>query len=138
MHIYKHQYQYGWDGDNGIGDQLILQIVSGIKTATCAPKVAYTPEELQWTYSLVGEICTVTDKKGIPRCNVRHLAVFETTFGHPDPRLVKGEGNGSDVRSFQADHISAWKGMAADGILLTDEAVLIVELFELVESVSLC
>lgn len=58
---------------------------------------------------------------------------FETTFGNQGPRLVKGEGDGDDVEKFKRDHIHAWDGMATEGIQLTDETILIVELFQLVE-----
>lgn len=133
MVVHEIQYHYGWDGDNGIGETLIQQIIDGVKTATCAPKISYTPEELAWTYSLVGKVCTVTNRAGIPRCNVRHLEVFETTFGKPDPRLVQGEGDGDDVAKFKEDHIRAWNGMAADGVPLTDDTVLVVEMFEVIE-----
>lgn len=133
MVIHEIKYHYGWDGDNGIGERLIQQVIGGIKTATCAPKISYTPEELEWTYSLVGKVCTVTDKVGNPCCNVRHLEVFETKFGNPDPRLVKGEGDGDDVQKFKMDHLRAWNGLAAEGVPLTDDTILIVELFELVE-----
>ncbi len=131
--IHENKYHYGWDGDNGIGDRLIQQIIERTKTATCAPKVSYTPEVLDWTYSFVGKVCTVTDKGGTPRCNVRHLEVFETTFGNPDPRLVKGEADGDDVRKFKTDHMKVWNGMATGGVPLTDDTILIVEMFELVE-----
>ena len=135
MKIYEDAYCYGWDGDNGVGERLISQMIKGLKTATCAPKVSYTSEELAATYALVGKICTVTDRQGNPQCNVRHLDVYETTFGHPDPKLVKGEGDGDNVAKFQADHIKAWGGMAADGIPLSDDTILVVEIFELVEVV---
>lgn len=133
MVIHEDKYHYGWDGDNGIGERLIQQIIAGTKTATCAPKVSYTSEELEGIYALIGKVCTVTDKFGSPRCNVRHLEVFATTFGNPDPRLVKGEGDGDDVEKFKRDHIKAWDGMATEGMPLADETMLIVELFELVE-----
>ncbi len=60
MKIYENQYHYGWEGDNGIGERLIQQIMDGTKTATCAPKISYTAEELEKTYALVGTVCTVT------------------------------------------------------------------------------
>ncbi len=76
-----------------------------------------------------------------------HFAVFDTTFGNPDPRLVGGEGYGEDViqarpveppcperRSFTA-HPD--KGGGRDGrrrIPLTNDSVLIVELFGLVDN----
>jgi len=133
MVIYEDKMQFGWEGDGGIGDELIQQIIDGKKTATCAPKSSYSPAELQETYDLIGKVCTVIDKQGTPRCNVRHLEVFETTFGNPDPRLVKGEGDEDDTEKFKNDHVTAWDGMESEGVLLTDETVLIVEMFELVE-----
>ncbi len=133
MFIHEDKYHYGWDGDNGIGERIIQQIIEGTKTATCAPKVSYTPDELKVTYALVGKVCTVTDRFGTPRCNVHHLEVFETTFGNPDPRLVRGECDGNDVEKFKREHNKAWNGMATVGNPLTDDTILIVELFELVE-----
>ncbi|GIN88731.1 hypothetical protein J6TS2_51170 [Heyndrickxia sporothermodurans] len=126
--VHKYKMIFGWEGDNGIGEMLIQQILKGEKTATCAPKKEYSEEELQKTYEPVGEIVTVYDKHDKPRCNVRLKEVFETTFGNPDLRLVRGEGNGDDIRKFQEDHRFAWKEMAFD---LNNETILIVELFEL-------
>ncbi|GIN40841.1 ASCH domain-containing protein [Heyndrickxia oleronia] len=127
--ISKYQMIFGWEGDHGIGEMLIQQILKGEKTATCAPKQEYSKEELRKTYEPVGEIVTVYDKHGHPRCNVRLKEVFETTFGNPDLRLVRGEGNGDDIEKFQDDHKLAWKEIDID---LNDETILVVELFELV------
>jgi uncharacterized protein YhfF len=131
--IHEDKSHFGWDGDNGIGERLIQQIIAGTKTATCAPKVSYEPDELGATYASVGKVLTVMDKFDTPRCNIRILNVFETTFGNPDHRLVKGEGDEDNVEKFKRDHINASKGMAAEGIPLTDGTILIVEMFELVE-----
>ncbi|GGH28488.1 hypothetical protein GCM10008013_30530 [Paenibacillus segetis] len=120
---------FGWEDDNGIGEMLIRQILNGDKTATCAPKEEYSEQELRETYEPVGEILTVYDKQGTPRCHVRLTEVFETTFGNPDLRLVRGEGNGDNVHQFQEDHRLAWKDI---NIELKDETILIVELFELI------
>ena len=98
--VYEDQSQFGWDGDDGIGEMLIQQIIAGIKTATCTPKVSFEPNELRTTYASVGKMLTVIDKRGTPRCNIRMLNVCETTFGNPDPRLVVGEGDGDDVDKF--------------------------------------
>jgi uncharacterized protein YhfF len=32
------------------------------------------------------------------------IDVFETTFAHPDLRLVRGEGDGDDIEKFKHDH----------------------------------
>jgi uncharacterized protein YhfF len=64
---------------------------------------------------------------------IRVIGVFETTFGDPDPRLVRGEGDGDDVAKFRREHLAAWRvWLAAADQPLTDETVLIAELFELV------
>ncbi|MEK4512251.1 ASCH domain-containing protein [Paenibacillus sp. FSL K6-2524] len=126
----KNKMIFGWENDNGLGEMLIQQILNGEKTATCAPKEEYSEQELQETYEPVGEILTIYDKEGKPRCNVRLIEVFETTFGNPDLRLVRGEGDGDDVNKFQEDHRLAWKDINVE---LKDEMDLIVELFELVE-----
>ena len=62
MMIYKDKCQFGWEGDNGVGEKLIQQIIEGKKTATCASKVSYKPDELAETYALVGKMCTVVNK----------------------------------------------------------------------------
>lgn len=124
---------FGWENDNGIGEMLIKQILRGEKTATCALKEAYSEEELKRTYEPIGEIVTVFDKDNNPRCNVRLMEVFETTFGDPDLRLIRGEGDGNNVSKFKEDHRLAWRGDIENGrIELKDETILVVELFELV------
>lgn len=130
--IHRDTCRFGWEGDEGLGERLIAQIVAGTKTATCAPKIAYTDEELAAVYAGVGTLATVVDKAGTPRCTIRTLEVFETTFGDPDPRLVQGEGNGANVVAFQRDHIHAWDGVAVEGTPLRDDTILIAELFELI------
>lgn len=105
-------------------------MLEGVKTATCAPRAAYTDAELAAAYGSVGQLAKVVDKHGAYRCTIRILEVFATTFGAPDPRLVRGEGNGDDVTAFQADHRRAWSGLAAEGVPLDHDTVLIAELFE--------
>jgi uncharacterized protein YhfF len=62
------------------------------------------------------------------------LAVYETTFGLPAPGVVEGEGNGTDVEAFRRDHLDAWaEDLASEGHPLTDDTILVVEEFELVE-----
>lgn len=122
--------RFGWDGDGGVGEMLIAQTIAGTKTATCGFRDAYTPEELAEVRGNVGSIIPVTDREGVVRAHIRILEVFETTFGDPDPRLIAGEGDGDDVAKFQADHRVAWAADFPDRPL-TEDAVLVVELFEL-------
>ncbi len=134
MQTDEYQLQLGWQGDGGLGVQLIQQILDGTKTATCCPKKAFTEKDLAALVASKGKIVAVVDLDGGVRCHVKMIDVFETTFGHPDPRLVRGEGDGDDVEKFKHDHIDIWADeMAAAGQPLTGETVLIVEEFELVE-----
>jgi uncharacterized protein YhfF len=122
---------FGWEGDNGLGERLIAQIIEGTKTSTAGPLSLYSQAELADLQQSVGMPVTVTDKNGNPRCNIRITDVFETTFGNPDPRLVAGEGYGTDVRAFQLAHEQAWADLVAQGLLkLKADTVLVVELFE--------
>jgi uncharacterized protein YhfF len=102
--VHNYKTSFGWENDNGIGEMLIQQILKGEKTATCAPKEEYSDEELIETYKTVGEIVTVYDKNDIPRCNIKIKEVYETTFGNPDLKLVRGEVAGGSISKFQDDH----------------------------------
>ncbi|TYS07570.1 ASCH domain-containing protein [Bacillus subtilis] len=133
MNIYEMKSTFGWEGDGGLGEQLIQQILAGEKTATCAPKSLYSKDELSEVYQTAGQLVTVYDKHDNPRCNIKVTDVFETTFGAPDMRLVKGEGNGDRIEKFQEDHRMAWAELIKNGELeLNEDTVLITELFELV------
>jgi uncharacterized protein YhfF len=134
MLIYERKLEFGWEGDNGLGMRLIQQVIEGKKTATCAPLFGYTEEELAAIYASKGEMVTVIDKEKRPWCNVRMVDIFQTPFGNPDLRLVRGEGNGEDAEEFRQDHLRDWQSwLEAEGYSLTDETTLVVEEFELVE-----
>ena len=134
MLIYERKLEFGWEGDNDLGRHLIQQILEGKKTATCAPLFSYTEEELADVFASKGERMTVIDKEKRPWCNIRIVDVFQTSFGNPDLRLVRGEGNGEDVKAFQQDHQRDWKSwLEAEGYSLTDETLLVVEVFERIE-----
>ncbi|WP_039073457.1 MULTISPECIES: ASCH domain-containing protein [Bacillus] len=133
MKICELKSTFGWDGDEGLGEQLIQQILAGEKTATCAPKSLYSKDELSEVYLTAGQLVTVCDKDGNPRCNIKVTDVFETTFGAPDMRVVKGEGNEDRIEEFQEDHLMAWAELIQNGELeLNEDTVLLTELFELV------
>ncbi len=130
--------KFGWDEDDGIGEMLIRQILDGVKTATCDMKCFCTEQEIADLRAIPGWLETVVDKQGNPRCSVRVTNVYETTFGNPDPRLVRGEGDGEDTEKFKRDHekfFSVWlseKGLPP----LMDDSILVVWEFELVETFS--
>lgn len=61
-------YPVGWYGDNGLGEELIQEILAGRKTATLGP--AYDPFEHR-----VGETLQLADKTGRSRAVIRITAV---------------------------------------------------------------
>jgi uncharacterized protein YhfF len=134
MLVYERKLELGWEGDNDLGMRLIQQILEGKKTATCAPLFSYTEKELADVFASKGEMMTVIDKEQRPWCNIRMVDVFQTSFGNPDLRLVRGEGDGEDSEKFRRDHQSDWKSwLETEGYSLTDETMLVAEVFELVE-----
>ncbi|MBA2512313.1 MAG: ASCH domain-containing protein [Rubrobacter sp.] len=132
-----YRLEFGWEGDGGLGERLIREVIEGEKTATCAPRSDYTEEELAEVVDARGEIVDVVDENDEPRCRVRMVAVYETTFGLPAPGVVRGEGFGDDAEAFRQDHREAWAGeMEEEGNPLSDDTVLVVEEFELVETLN--
>ncbi len=133
----EYRLEFGWEGDGGLGERLIREIIEGEKTATCAPRSDYTEEELAEVVASKGQVVDVVDENDEPRCRVRMVAVYETTFGLPAPGVVRGEGFGDDAEAFRQDHRGAWaEEMEEEGNPLSDDTVLVVEEFELVEVVD--
>ena len=131
MKIYDKKSQFGWENDNGLGLKLIQQIMSSQKRATAAPKSLYSEKEIRELYDSEGQPATVIDKEQKPHCNILITHVFETKFGSPDDQLIKGEGC-SNAEEFKQSHREAWSDLVQEGKLkLTDETVLLVEIFKL-------
>lgn len=132
-----YRLEFGWEGDGGLGERLIREVIEGEKTATCAPRSDYTEDELAEVVAASGEIIDVVDENDVPRCRVRMVAVYETTFGLPAPGVVRGEGFGEDAEAFRQDHRAAWaEEMEEEGNPLSNDTVLVVEEFELVETLD--
>jgi uncharacterized protein YhfF len=127
--------RFGGKEDAGLGERLIGQILDGVKTATCDVISLCTEQELADLDAQPGWLETVIDDQGRPRCNVRITAVYKTTFGNPDPRLVRGEGDGEDIEKFKREHRRWFSGVLKDRCLppLADNSALIVWEFELLE-----
>lgn len=128
--------KFGSEGDGGLGDRLVRQVLDGAKTATCDLKAFCTAQEVADLDAEPGWFETVVDGSGRPRCNVRVTSVYETTFGSPAPRLVRGEGYGEDASEFKRGHGRWFNAMLKEKGLppLTDDSVLVVWEFELVET----
>lgn len=124
------EMRFGWDGDDGLGHRLIQQVLAGRKTATCAPRVLYEAHELPALRAAVGDVLPLTDKDDHVHGHVRLVDVFETTYGAPDERLWRGEGYES-AAAFQASHRTVWDPFFPDGVRLTEDTVLVVEIFRL-------
>lgn len=136
MLIHERMMRFGSEGDGGLGDRLVRQVLDGTKTATCDLKAFCTEQEVADLDAESGWFETVFDASGRPRCNVRVKAVYETTFGNPDPRLVRGEGCGEDADEFKRGHGRWFNAVLKEKGLppLTDDSVLVVWEFELIET----
>lgn len=132
--IHERSSQFGWAGDNGLGEKMIQLILGRSKTATAGPKALYTPEQLQDILSMKGRKATVLDKDQRPRCAILVKDVFETTFGAPDPRLLEGCGFKGRIESFKTAHFGLWSEfLFKNGITLDDDTLLIAQIFELTD-----
>ena len=135
MRIHERKMKFGGEGDGGLGDMLVRQILDGTKTATCDLKTFCTQQEVADLDAEPGWFETVVDAAARPRCNVRVTAVYETTFGSPDTRLVRGEGC-EDVEEFKLGHGRWFNPLLEEKGLppLTDDSILVVWEFELIET----
>lgn len=136
MRIHERKMKFGSEGDGGLGDRLVRQVLDGTKTATCELKTFCTAQEVADLNAEPGWTETVIDAAARPRCNVRITSVYETTFGNPDPRLVRGEGCGEDSEEFKRGHGRWFNALLEEKGLppLTDDSILVVWQFELIET----
>jgi len=136
MKIHERKMKFGRENDNGLGERLIRQVLDGVKTATCDLKCFCSELEVADLQVPSGWLETIIDNEGNPRCNVRVTAVYETTFGDPDPRLVRGEGDGEDVGKFKREHEKWFSPLLVEKGLppLTGDSALIVWEFEVVDT----
>lgn len=125
--------RFGWPGDRGLGEKLIREILRGAKTATACPKSFYSASELRRIKRSVGRLLWLVDKRGRRRGIIRQLAVFQTTFGRPDRRLVAGEGY-PNAAAFRRAHRHVWDDLFAKSrTSLGPGTVLLAELFKWVD-----
>lgn len=134
MRVYQRKSVFGWKGDMGLGERLIRQILKGEKTATACPKSLYSSAEIKRLYESVGHRVTVIDKTGRPRCTILQAEVFENRFGTPHPKLFRGEGFNTK-EEFKQAHLHVWDDLLASfKAKLTDNTMLLVEVFRLLGS----
>lgn len=129
MIIHKIKSYFGLSDREDIINSTISQIIDGKKTAACTFKDLYTPKEIDQILKTKEEFVTIIDALGQPRCNIKIIDVFETSYGNPDQRLLDGEGDNCTLEKFQEYYSSIWDSILKD-LPLTDDTILIVEIFE--------
>lgn len=77
----KRAFQFGWYGDNGMGEFLLRAILAGKKTASACP--VYDPQEAE-----VGEILSLVDKDGKARGKVRITRIEFRKYSEIDETLA--------------------------------------------------
>lgn len=98
------ELRLGYVGDGGLGEGLLREVMSGVKTATCLPLNEFTAEMLHDTQAALGSIITISGPDDVGRCAVRVTAVYETTAFDPAPQMLRGEGYGADAAAFRRGH----------------------------------
>ncbi|MFS0863612.1 ASCH domain-containing protein [Fredinandcohnia sp. 179-A 10B2 NHS] len=116
-------------------ERLLEEVLIGIKTVTCTPKVWYDqlPEEEK---SEVGAIVQVYTKQNIHKANLQITDLYEIPFGD-----IKGEigekiakGENSTLEEYIKDHIFSWeKPLQNDGYELNEDTIIVVEHFKIVD-----
>src|SRR5258708_35848262 len=83
MKIHERIMTFGGENDGGLGDLLIQQVLDGVKTATCDLRCFCTQQEIADLGATPGWMETVVESAGNPRCDIRVIAVYETSSGIP-------------------------------------------------------
>lgn len=128
MEVHDDLVQLGFEGDDGLGELLLQRLLAGTLTVLWEPVELLDDDEAAGMLDAVGDRLTVLDQDGEPACNVRVEDVLATTWGAPDPRLVAGEGYGTDVAAWRRFAGPALDdGLAAAGLVLHDDTPLLVQ-----------
>lgn len=134
LEVHEDVIQLGGEADDGTGELLTQRILAGVKTVLTTPAELLDDDERGEIERGVGRPMTLIDPEGEPVANLQVSEVFSTTWGEPDPRLVAGEGFGEDPERFRAvmrDLVAV--DLEDEGRELTDDTVLVVEVFTLLE-----
>jgi uncharacterized protein YhfF len=123
MPIQDGRLRFGYDGDRGVGRRLIGEVLAGTKTATCMPLLEYPTDVLAETRASVGRRIAVVDGAGIEHCQVRVIAVYETPSHDLAPRMLRGEGYGTDTQAFLGEHVAERADWAPLGSSVPDPAL---------------
>lgn len=131
MELHEDLVQLGFAEDDGLGELLVERLLAGTLRVLWEPVDLLDDEDVAAMRDAVGSELTVVDSDGEPACNVRVLEVFDTTWGDPDPRLVAGEGYGTDVEAWRRFVGPALAdGLSDEGLDLADDTELLVQAVE--------
>lgn len=110
-------------------DRLLLEVISGHKTATACKADEYDMPmgEFDDGGMAVGDLVDVHDLKGRLRCVIRVTEVYLAKFGDIPEKLWRGE-NCADAGHFRDEHRKCWPDYS-----LTDDFEIMATHFELVE-----
>jgi uncharacterized protein YhfF len=112
-------------------DRLINEVISGVKTVTCTPKLWYygNPEEEP---TVVGDLVAIYDRRENHRCTIEITENYEISFEKVDERIAKGE-NYASIEDFNIDHVKCWEQpLLNEGHELTHDTVIVIEHFKLI------
>ncbi len=122
-------------GRDEYDERLLEEVLRGVKTVTCTPKVWYDqlPNEEK---SEKGDIIQVVTKRNEHKANLQITDFYEIRFGEIQgevgERIAKGEN--STLDEFTRDHIFSWdKPLKSDGFELNEDTIIVVEHFKVTD-----
>ncbi|THE14177.1 ASCH domain-containing protein [Bacillus timonensis] len=122
-------------GRDEYDERLLEEVLRGVKTVTCTPKVWYDqlPNEEK---SEIGDIIQVFTKRNEHKANLKITDFYEIRFGEIQgkvgERIAKGEN--STLDQFIEDHIFSWeKPLEIDGYELNEDTIIVVEHFQVTD-----
>lgn len=101
---------FGYDGDGGLGDQLLAAVLRGEKTATSSLAVEYLSGE---PLPRVGERLTLLDHDGRPHGVVETTRVTIVPLHLVGNDVARDEGEGfADAAQWRRAHVAFWAEVA--------------------------
>lgn len=122
-------------GRDEYDERLLEEVLRGVKTVTCTPKVWYDqlPDEEK---SEIGDCLQAVTKRNEHKANIQITDFYEIRFGEIQGeignKIAKGEN--STLDEFIEDHIYSWeKPLQMDGYELNEDTIIIVEHFKVTD-----
>ncbi|MCC3355817.1 ASCH domain-containing protein [Bacillus sp. REN16] len=122
-------------GRDEYDERLLEEVLRGVKTVTCTPKVWYDllPSEEK---SEAGDIIQVFTKRNEYKANIQITDFYEIRFGEIQGEVGERIANGenSTLDEFIEDHIFSWeKPLYNDGFELNEDTIIVVEHFKVTD-----